>query len=411
MAPDSGAGLGGAVLLDSVLSDIVVLDFGQLIAGPVCGMWLADMGATVIKMEPPGGELARALGPPWLNGESLTALTSNRNKLGLCIDLKHPLARGVVARLVQKADVLVENFRPGVTRRLGLDYDALRGVNPRLVYCSISAYGENSPWSGRPGVDGTIQAASGLMSGIGTAESDPGKAPMPLADMAGALFAALGVLGALRRRDREGIGSHLDISLYNAMLMLQQMNVAAFLSSGILPEKSGSAAPYAAPNEALPTSDGWIMVAAYQPKRWESLCAVLGRPDLAGDERFATNASRVANRPALRDALSSILRTHDTAHWCRVLTEADIIAAPVVDYAGLVSSEQYEASGIEVTVDQPTAGRFRMPGFAVGSSAMPPRHPAPRAGEHGRQVLARFGYDKDETDELIAQGVVTGEAA
>ena len=211
-------------MIVDVLRDIVVLDFGQLIAGPVCGMWLADMGATVVKVEPPGGELGRQLGPPWLGGESLTMLTSNRNKLGLSIDLKHPAAAEVVARMARQADVLVENFRPGVMRRLGLGYDMLRGIRPEIVYCSISAYGATTPWRARPGVDGILQAATGLMSGIGASEGEPGKVPLPLADMTAAMFGTIAILAALRKRDREGAGTHLDLSLYDGMLMLQQLN-------------------------------------------------------------------------------------------------------------------------------------------------------------------------------------------
>ena len=396
-------------MIADVLRDVVVLDFGQLIAGPVCGMWLADMGATVVKVEPPGGELGRRLGPPWLGGESLAMLTSNRNKLGLCIDLKHPAAAEVVARMARQADVLVENFRPGVMRRLGLGYDVLSRIRPEIVYCSISAYGATTPWRAQPGVDGILQAATGLMSGIG-AGSEPGKVPLPLADMTAAMFGTIAILAALRKRDREGAGTHLDLSLYDGMLMLQQLNVASFLASREQPEPQGSAASYAAPNEALQTADGWIMVAAYQPKRWSALCTAVGRADLLDDERFATSEARVANRPAMRDALTAALRTRPTAHWCAVLTAADVIAAPVAGYAEVAGSEQYAASGIEVAVDHPGAGQFRMPGFAVGSRPIPPRRPPPGEGEHSRHVLGRFGFSGDEIERLIDGQVVGAEA-
>ena len=243
-------------MIADVLRGIVVLDFGQLIAGPVCGMWLADMGATVVKMEPPGGELGRRLGPPWLGGESLTMLTCNRNKLGLSLDLKHPAAAAMVARMALQSDVLLENFRPGVMRRLGLDYNALQKTRPEIVYCSISAYGAATPWRDRPGVDGILQAATGLMSSIGAGGNEPGKAPLPLADMTAAMFATMAILAALRKRDRDGSGSHLDLSLYDGMLMLQQLSLASFLASQEQLTPQGSAAPYAAPNEALETADG-----------------------------------------------------------------------------------------------------------------------------------------------------------
>ena len=396
-------------MIADVLRDVVVLDFGQLIAGPVCGMWLADMGATVIKVEPPGGELGRQLGPPWQGGESLTMLTCNRNKLGLCIDLKHPAAAEVVARMVRQADVLVENFRPGVMRRLGLDYETLRRARPEIVYCSISAYGATTPWKARPGVDGILQAATGLMSGIDAGGGEPGKAPLPLADMTAAMFGAIEILAALRNRDRDGVGTHIDLSLYDGMLMLQQLNVASFLSSREQPKPHGSAASYAAPNESLQTADGWIMIAAYQQKRWCELCAIVGCPDLLDDPRFATNEARVANRPAMREALTAALRTRPTAEWCDLFRAADIIAAPVAGYAEVVGSEQYAASGIEVEMDHPVAGRFAMPGFALGSPPSQPRHAPPGTGQHSRQILARFGFGDDEIDRLVAKRVIHAE--
>ena len=396
-------------MIADVLRDVVVLDFGQLIAGPVCGMWLADMGATVIKVEPPGGELGRQLGPPWQGGESLTMLTCNRNKLGLSIDLKHPSAAEVVARLVRQADVLVENFRPGVMRRLGLDYETLLGARPEIVYCSISAYGATTPWKARPGVDGILQAATGLMSGIDAGGGEPGKAPLPLADMTAAMFGTIAILAALRNRDRDGVGTHIDLSLYDGMLMLQQLNVASFLSSREQPKPHGSAASYAAPNESLQTADGWIMIAAYQQKRWYELCAITGRPDMLDDPRFATNEARVANRPAMREALTAALRTRSTAEWCDLFRAADIIAAPVASYAEVIGSEQYAASGIEVEMDHPVAGRFAMPGFALGSPPAQPRHAPPGTGQHSRQILARFGFGDDEVDQLVAERVIHAE--
>ncbi|MFC0387560.1 CaiB/BaiF CoA transferase family protein [Muricoccus vinaceus] len=393
--------------IDAVLDGLVVLDFGQLVAGPVCGMWLADMGATVIKVEPPEGELGRQLGPPWQNGESIAALSANRNKLGLSIDLKRPGAPAVVERLVQRTDIVLENFRPGIARKLGIDDAALRGWKPDLIHCSISAFGQDGPWRDRPGVDGIMQAATGLMSGIGMPGAEPGKAPLPLADMTGALFATIAILAALRRRDREGVGSRLDVSLYNAMLMIQQMGLAGFLSSGEVPVPAGSSAPYAAPNEALPTADGWIMVAAYQPKRWAGLCRAMERPDLLEDPRFLTNADRVANRAALREVLFPVFRVHPTAQWQALLSREDIMAAPVADYEDVTRSEQYAASGIEVAFEHFTAGRVRMPGFAAGSPRpAAPRRAPPRLGEHSRVVLREFGFTPAEIDALIRERIV-----
>ncbi|MCR0981054.1 CaiB/BaiF CoA transferase family protein [Roseomonas populi] len=393
--------------LEEALSGVTVLDFGQLVAGPVCGMYLADMGATVIKVEPPEGELGRQLGPPWQNGESIAALSSNRNKLGLSIDLKRPGAEAVIGRLAAGSDVVLENFRPGVADRLGIGFEALSRWRPGLIHCAISAFGQEGPWRERPGVDGIMQAATGLMSGIAGPGGEPGKAPLPLADMAGALFATIAVLGALRRRDSQGVGARLDVNLHSSMLMLQQMGLAAFLSSGDCPAPAGSAAPYAAPNEAFPAADGWIMVAAYQPGRWVRLCEALGRPDLLDDPRFRTNAERVKNRQALRDVLFPVFRTRTATEWEALLAGADILAAPVADFEAVTASGPYRASGIEVGFDHPVAGRVRMPGFAVGApSPAPPRRPPPRCGEHSREVLRRFGFGESEIEALIAEKII-----
>lgn len=396
--------------LANSLSGITVLDFGQLIAGPVCGMYLADMGATVIKVEAPGGELGRKLGPPRVNGESLTALTSNRGKQGLCIDLKHPDATDVIRRIVARTDVVIENFRPGVMAGLGIDHEALSRVKPDLITCSLSAYGQNGPWRDRPGVDGIVQAASGLMSLVGAPGSGPAKVPLPLADMTGALYATIAILAALRERDASGKGAHLDVSLFNGLMMLQQLNLSGFLNTGELPERTGSAAPYAAPNEALKTRDGWIMVAAYQSERWERLCQLIGCPELAGDPRFATNAGRVAERLALRAVLKPIFRKRTSAEWEAILSTADILAAPVANFAQMVESDGYLASGVEIEIVHPRAGAYRTVGFAIGqppATSVPP----PLLGEHSCALLARFGFAEAEIADLCARNIVMDGAA
>jgi crotonobetainyl-CoA:carnitine CoA-transferase CaiB-like acyl-CoA transferase len=398
-------------MLTDALSGLTVLDFGQLIAGPVAAMWLADLGATVIKVEPPGGELARRLGPPWQRQESLTALTSNRNKLGLCVDLKKPEGITIVRRIARKVDIVIENFRPGVAKRLGIDHASLSSLQPALITCSLSAFGQRGPWRDRPGVDGILQAATGIMSAINGPDGTPGKVPLPFADMTGAMFATIAILGALRKRDVTGQGSHLDISLYNSMLMIQQLTLAGYLGSGELPQPAGSAAPYAALNEALPTSDGWIMIAAYQEPRWQRLCQVIERCDLLSDRRFSTNRDRVGHRTELRAALDPVFRSKPTQHWLALLQAADIIVAPVANYEEVTRSEQYAASGIEIEIDHGLAGRFRMPGFGLDGPA-PSANPPPLVGEHSRNILARFDFTAAEIDSLISDGVIfTGERA
>jgi crotonobetainyl-CoA:carnitine CoA-transferase CaiB-like acyl-CoA transferase len=399
-------------MLRDTLQGIRVIDFSHVVAGPVCGMMLGDMGANVVKVESPDGELGRAIGPPWLNGESVVYLSVNRNKRGLAVDLRHQGAREAVMKMAACADVIVESFRPGVMARLGLDYAAVAKLNPGVVYCSISAYGQSGAQRHRPGVDGVIQAATGLMSTLGTAGSPPSKVPVPIADMATGYLATIGILAALRKAERTGQGQHIDISLYNATLMLQQVGLASFFASGDEPQKAGSAAPYASPNEAFPTLDGWIMVAAYQPERWRRLCALLRRPELLEDPRFASNAQRVYNRAALNELLSESFKMQSTAGWMEQLEAADILCAPIASYGEVTSSLQYRHSGVETSVVHPVAGIVRMPGFALGDaeSSSAPHKPPPRVGEHSTRILSEYGLTAHEIAALVSCGAV-GQAA
>jgi len=372
-------------------------------------MTLADLGADVIKIEPPEGELGRKIGPPWINGESPVFMSVNRNKLSASIDLKTDAGRRVVRKMLRDADVLVENFRPGVMQSMGLDFESVRKINPNLVYCSISAFGQSGSNRKRPGVDGIIQAVSGLMSTLGTANADPLKVPVPIADMVGGYLAAIAVLAALHGV-RNGKGAQrLDISLFNATIMLQQIGFASFFASGRNPDKAGSAAPYAAPNEAFPTADGWIMVIAYHPERWTALCEELDMRWLEMDPRFVTNDDRVRNRKALHQILASRLSECPTSTWMERLVSRDIICAPVSSYSDVIGSAEYAESGLACTSDHPAAGQIHTNGFALGPSDGAPDRtdsPAPLRGEHTIEVLARHGISRNEIAELLKNGVI-----
>ena len=274
-------------MLSDSLKNIKVVDFSHIVAGPVCGMLLGDMGADVIKVEPLGGELGRAIGPPWQQRQSVTALSVNRNKRGIALDLKTEQGRSIALALMADADVVIESFRPGVMAKLGLSYDTVKALNPDVVYCSVSAYGQTGPWHDRPGVDGIIQAVTGLMSMLGDTQSTPAKVPIPIADMVTAYLAAISILAALHGVGQQGQGEHLDVSLYNCTLMLQHLSLSSFLSTGQAPEKTGSAAPYAAPNEAFKTADGWIMVAAPSFNRSLRESATSGQPCRLHDDAWA----------------------------------------------------------------------------------------------------------------------------
>jgi crotonobetainyl-CoA:carnitine CoA-transferase CaiB-like acyl-CoA transferase len=390
------------------LNGVRVIDFSHVLAGPVCSMTLADFGAHVVKIEPPDGEIGRRIGPPWIGGESPAFISVNRNKYSVAIDLKTDAGREAVRRMVREADVLVENFRPGVMASMRLDFDTLRQLNPRLVYCSISAFGQTGANRKRPGVDGVIQAVSGLMSTLGTTEAEPLKVPIPVADMMGGYLAAIAILGALHQVRNGGGGQHLDVSLYNATLMLQQIGFAAFFASGREPEKTGSAAPYACPNEAFPTADGWVMVAAYHPERWRALCEVMGAPALEADPRFTTNDDRVRHRAALHHLLAARFVERTTAEWLDRLAARDILCAPVATYSDVVESAEYSECGLAQTIEHPIAGPMRTHGFALGPSDRQgaPDLPAPLTGQHTLQVLEKYGFAESEIAGLLNAGVI-----
>jgi crotonobetainyl-CoA:carnitine CoA-transferase CaiB-like acyl-CoA transferase len=396
------------VTINDALAGVTVLDFSQIGAGPTCGMLLGDMGADVIKIEAPAGDIGRKLGPPWQHGESVVSMSFNRNKRSIAIDLKHPDGPPLVRRMAASAQVVLESFRPGVMERLGIGYEALRAVNPGIVFCSVSAYGQTGPWRDKPGVDGIVQAVSGLMSNIGDENSPPMKVLVPAADMTTGFLATNAVLAALRVSERTGQGQQLDVSLYNSAIMLQQSAVASYLSSGEKPLRTGTAAPYSAPNEAYPTKDGWIMIAAYHEDRWSAFCKVLGEPGLATDPRFATIPLRVANRRELMTELSRLLATHTSQEWQEILEGEDIICGPIADYDMVMASPQLAHNGVIVEMENADAGTVRMPGLAVGdrdAQARVRRGP-PAIGEHSREILRDLGFGPAEIDALVASGAV-----
>lgn len=385
-------------MLSDALQGLTVIDFTQIAAGPISTMLMADMGARVIKVEPPDGELGRGLGPGWIGTDSALFHAFNRNKDGIALDLKSAEGLAVARRLIAGADIVVESMRPGVMDRLGLGYATLAADHPALVYCSISAYGQSGPYADRAGVDGVLQADAGLMSLIGVEGGEPCKVQSPVVDVMTGYVAVMGILAKLAQRQRDGQGGHLDVNLLNAALALQQSSLTSYLADGQLPVRAGSAAPYSAPNQAFRTADGWIMVAAYMPERWRRLCQTLGLPELIDDPRFATSPLRVTNRPALVEALTRVFSTRTTAQWLHVLRDADILCARVATYADVVDHPQVAANGMISAAQHPTLGTLRMPGFPVCSSEVNARTPraAPACGQHTAEVLRTFGYDESE---------------
>lgn len=394
--------------INQALEGIRVLDFTQIGAGPLAGMQMGDMGAEVFKVEAPGGDIGRKLGPPWQNGESVVSMCFNRNKRSIIVDLKKPQGAQLIKQLVKTCHVVLESFRPGVMDRLGIGYEALREVNPGIIFASVSAYGQTGPWKDKPGVDGIVQAVSGLMSNIGDEQSPPMKVLVPAVDMVTGFLTTSAVMAALRVAEKTGLGQHLDLSLYNSAIMFQQSSIASYLSSGEKPLKTGTGAPYSAPNEAYPTKDGWIMIAAYHDDRWIALCRLLNKPELATHPEFATIPLRVANRKKLMAELTVLLSTKTSAEWQALMEAEDIICGPIAEYDMVMDSPQLKHNGLIVDTHNSVAGTVRMPGLALGdrNAQSRVRYGPPALGEHTKDVLRDFGLTEDQIAALEADQVV-----
>ncbi len=395
--------------MPAALEGVRVLDLSQGAAGPIAGMMLGEYGATVVKVDPPGGEWGRGLGPPFIEGQAAAYCGMNRGKRSLVVNLKHPDGPAVVRELAQRCDVLLESFRPGVLDRLGVGYAALSADHPTLVYCAITAFGQDGPWRDKPGVDGIVQAMSGIMSVTGERDGGPVKVGVPAADTLAGVLAAQGVLLALLARARSGRGQRVDVSLFDAMLMFQTVPWSMFLASGESPGRQGSAAPYAAPNEAYPTADGHIMIAAYWPDRWRRLLAVLELEALAADPRFATVADRVAHRAELGEQLAGRLRTRTTAAWLAALEAEDIVCAPILDYAALAQHPEVMTPERFPAVTHPVLGPMPGVGMPARLSATPaaPGAAAPLAGEQTTEILAEMGVPATRIRGWLESGAVS----
>lgn len=376
-------------MISSALKGIRVIDFTQVAAGPTCSMMLADLGADVVKIEAPSGDLCRALAPH-VGDESVFFMALNGNKRSAALDLKNPADCDVAMTLCSHADVVLESFRPGVMDRLGLGYEDISKLNERVIYGAISGFGQHGPWRDLPGVDGVLQALSGLMSINGSPGMPPSKMQVPIVDSVTGYLGATAVLAALHQRSSTGQGQYLDINMFSSAVALQHGSFASYFATGEKPVPIGSAAPYAAPNEALQCQDGWIMVAAYHPKRWKSVCEIIGQPSLADDPRFASLQSRLDNRQELVAQLEHYLKARAVDEWQRLFREVDIICGGIYDYEQVEASEHFQALGLKETVVHPTAGLLTMPRFVLSRSdeTPNPRRPAPTLGQHSEEIRA-----------------------
>ncbi|MEV0796816.1 CoA transferase [Kribbella sp. NPDC050281] len=374
------------------LEGLRVLDLTQVMAGPFCTMLLADLGADVIKIENPrtGDQTRRSWGYPVHGEDSRAFLALNRNKRSVCLDLKEPDDLAAFRRLVESADVVVENFRPGVTRRLGVDYDTLAAINPRLIYASVSGFGQTGPYADRPGYDLIAQAMSGVMSITGTSDGTPVKCGLPVGDLGAGMFCALGIVAAVHARARTGEGQYVETSLFEAALAMSVWESTEYWATGQIPQPLGSANRMSAPYQALRTKDGYVTLGANNERLWQRLCAALEATDLEVDPRFVTNTDRMAHRDELAAELEDRLASGTTDEWVTLLLDAGVPAGPIRDYRQVLDEDPHvKARGMVQEVDHPVEGRVRVLGSPVRMSGTPARirrHP-PLLGEHTEEVL------------------------
>ncbi len=390
------------------LEGIRIIDFTQAMAAPFGTMNLADMGADVIKIEPPGtGEPTRELSSVTQNGHSATFMTMNRGKRGLTVDLKRPEGVELLTRLARTADVFVQNYRPGVAERLGLGYDALRAVNPRLVYCSVSGFGGTGPYAPRGGYDLIAQGMSGIISVTGE-EGAPAKSGVPLSDLCAGLFAAYGILCALEYRERTGEGQLVDTSLLEAAMALTVWEATEYWVTGKAPRPLGSAHRLTAPYQALRAADGYFTVGANNDKLFEALCRALERFDLLEDPRFASRGARLEHRAALIEALEKTTAGETRAHWLERLDRDGVPSGPINSYAEALTDLHALARQMVVDLVHPGAGPIKALGIPVKLSETPGAvdRAAPLLGQHTAEILTELGYSPAEQRELEAKGVI-----
>lgn len=391
------------------LSGMVVLDLTQIMAGPVCTMLLADMGADVIKLERPnGGDDTRRMGPPFINGLGAGFLALNRNKRSLALDLQKEEGKSVFKKLLQRADVVVENFRPGVMDRLGLGYEELAKLKSSLIYCTISGFGSTGPYRNRGGFDLVAQGMSGLMSITGFPDSPPAKVGVPITDISAGLLAANGILCAYIHALKTGEGQMVDTSLLEAGIAYTIWESSSYFANGEVPGPLGSAHRVNAPYQALRTEDGYINIGAATQSTWEQFCRATGLAYLINDERFVAPSDRKTREKELADLLEETLSQHATDYWLQLLDEAGVVAGPIYDMAQVYRDPHVKARDILVDIEDPELGLLHNIGIPVKLSATPGqiRRRAPGLGEHSREILREYGFSEKEVDLLIKDSVV-----
>lgn len=390
------------------LQNIRVLDLSRVLAGPYCTMVLGDLGAEVVKVEPPEGDETRGWGPPFAGGESAYYLCVNRNKRGMVVNLKTEEGKDILRELAMQSDVLVENFRPGTLKKFGLDFEALHEINSRLIYCSISGFGQTGPLKDMPGYDFMIQAMGGVMSITGEPDGEPMKVGVAVADLFAGQNAVIAILAALQARTFTGEGQSIDIALFDSELGWLANVASNFLISGNNPKRYGNAHANIVPYQSFQASDGWLVVAVGNDKQFESFCNVIGRPELARDERFATNSARVQNRDVLIPMLKPLFMEKTVESWLSLIG-GQFPCGPINDFEQVFSMPHVQEREMLVEMQHPTIGELPLVGspLKMGGTPVQYKSPPPLMGEHTTDVLRDvLGYSEEVVRELLRRGCV-----
>jgi len=387
------------------LSRFTVLDLTRVRSGPAAVRQFADWGANVIKIEQPGDE---ADDKPGGSAQFADYQNTHRNKRSITLNLKHPKGKALFMSLVEHADVVVENYRPNVKEKLGIDYESLKKVNPRIVLASVSGFGQDGPYKGRPGLDQIAQGIGGLMSVTGEPGRGPMRAGIPVADLTSGLFCAIGTLIALLEREESGQGQWIHTSLLQAQVWMMDFQAMRWLMNGEIPGQSGNDHPTSAPTGVFKTADGFMNIAAMGNEMFERLCKVLGAEALLTDERFKSVPLRGKNRPALNEALNEKTQQQTTAHWTEQMNKAGVPCGPILNMQQTMEDPQVQHLGMAQPLEHPTLGEVKLVGQAVQFSRSPLRKfsPAPERGQHNAEIFADLGLTEGQLDELKQEGVI-----
>jgi crotonobetainyl-CoA:carnitine CoA-transferase CaiB-like acyl-CoA transferase len=395
--------------MQQALQGMKVIDLTQVLAGPYCTMVLGDLGADVIKVEKyPNGDDSRTMGP-YVEEESYSFMMANRNKRGIRLNIKEEAGLRILRELVQTADVFIENFRPGITKKLGIDYNTLRTINPGLIYCSISGYGQTGPYSQKGGYDIMAQGLSGLMSMTGERNGRPVKNGIAIHDIAAGVTAIYSILAAYIHKQKTGEGQYIDLSLVDAGLAWTVWESAAYFAAGEVPKPNGSAHRVSAPYQGFPTKNGHILVGAGNQKLWEKFCReVIEKEELIADPRFLTNSDRIAHLDELEQIIQDILVQEDTQYWLDRLDQAGVPSSPIYQYNETLNDPHIRARDMVIEYEHPLAGSIKSLGFPAKFSKTPGqiKRPAPYLGQHTKEVLQELEYSEEQIRSLEEKGII-----